>query len=175
MTGGCEAARLRGALAGVKVLDLSRLIPAGYASLLLSWLGAEVLKIERPGDGDGTREVAPLAGRHSRLHYGLNGNKQSLVLDLKSGAGLRQFRELARGADVIIENFRPSVTRRLGIAYADVRPINPRVVYCSVTGFGHVGPRAARLASTSASWPVPECWVTPDACSTVRHSRLRCR
>ena len=129
------------ALKGVKVLDLSRLLPAGYCSLLLSWMGAEVTKVERPGDGDGVRTVAPMVGSSSRLHYALNGNKRSLVLDLKTEAGLREFKRLARDSDVIIENFRPSVTTRLGVSYADIRALNPRIVYCSVTGFGHAGAR----------------------------------
>ncbi len=131
------------ALAGVRVLDLSRLLPGGYATLLLSDLGADVVKVEQPGVGDGTRTVPPYlgdgtSGAHAALHRG----KRSIALDLKHPAGADAFRRLAARADVLVESFRPGVMDRLGLGYGALCAVNPRLVYVAISGFGATGPHA---------------------------------
>jgi len=125
-----------------RILDLSVVIPGSYASLLLADLGAEVIKIERPPDGELTRKWEPkLAGEGHRFLQ-RNRNKESVVLDLKTDRGVDLFYKLVETADVIIEGFRPGVVDRLGIGYDDVRERNPDIVYCSLTGYGQDSPRA---------------------------------
>jgi alpha-methylacyl-CoA racemase len=125
------------ALAGLRVLDLSRLLPGGFCSLLLADFGAEVIKVEDMGMGDYVRADAP-------AFLALNRNKRSIRVDLKSDAGREAFLRLARGADVVLESFRPGVMDRLGVGYERLREENPRLVYCAITGYGQDGPFAAR-------------------------------
>ena len=120
-------------LAGVKILDLSVQIPGPYCTMLLADLGAEVIKIEPPGLGDFTRLV-PF------LFNALNRNKKSMVLDMKSPSGKEIFYKLSKESDVIIEGFRPGVTKRLGVDYETIKEINPKIIYCSITGYGQDGP-----------------------------------
>jgi len=127
-------------LAGVRVLDLSRLLPGPYASLVLADLGADAVKVEDPGGGDWLRWVPPLAGEQSGAFHALNRNKRSLALDLRRPGGAAAFRRLARGADVVLESFRPGVLDRLGVGWAALHAENPRLVLCSVTGWGQDGP-----------------------------------
>src|SRR5512147_2805206 len=101
-------------LAGLRVLDLSRLYPGPFASLVLADLGADVVKVEEPGTGDYLRWMAPLAGRQSGFFHALNRNKRSLTLDLKAPGGAELFLRLSRGADVVLESYRPGVMDRLG-------------------------------------------------------------
>jgi alpha-methylacyl-CoA racemase len=122
-------------LSDIRVLDLSRLLPGPMASLHLAEFGADVLRIEEPGrDSDVPAALAEI----------LNRGKRALEIDLKSQAGREQFLELARGARVIVESFRPGVVDRLGIGYEQVRAINPRIVYCSISGYGQTGPHRLR-------------------------------
>ncbi|MBI5017140.1 MAG: CoA transferase [Deltaproteobacteria bacterium] len=130
------------ALEGIRVLDLSRLLPGPFATQLLADYGAEVLKVEEPGTGDYLRSFAPLVDGESAFFLNLNRNKKSLALDLKVPEAQRVFRELARGADVVVESFRPGVMDRLGIGYGALRAENPRLVYCALTGYGQDGPYA---------------------------------
>jgi alpha-methylacyl-CoA racemase len=125
------------ALAGLRVLDLSRLLPGGFCSLLLADFGAEVIKVEDMGMGDYVRADAP-------AFLALNRNKRSIRVDLKSDGGREAFLRLARGADVVLESFRPGVMDRLGVGYERLREENPRLVYCAITGYGQDGPFAAR-------------------------------
>lgn len=127
-------------LAGVKVLDLTRLLPGGYCTLLLADLGAEVLKVEEPGRGDYIRWMPPLVGGVGAGHLALNRNKHSLTLNLKAEEGRRIFHRLAEGADVVVEGFRPGVAARLAIDYDRLEALNPRLVYCSISGYGQTGP-----------------------------------
>jgi crotonobetainyl-CoA:carnitine CoA-transferase CaiB-like acyl-CoA transferase len=128
-------------LAGLKVLDLSRLLPGPYATLLLADLGAQVDKVEDPAaGGDGVRAVPPFRAGESAVFYGLNRNKRSVALDLKSPAGQRALRALAARADVLVESFRPGVMERLGLGYASLREENPGLIYCALTGYGQDGP-----------------------------------
>jgi crotonobetainyl-CoA:carnitine CoA-transferase CaiB-like acyl-CoA transferase len=128
-------------LAGVKVLDLTRLLPGPVATLHLADLGADVIKIEDPAAGDYARHMGPEAGGGSSIFFRLvNRNKRGLRLDLKRPEGREAFLRLARDADIIVEGFRPGVVDKLGIGYAVVAALNPRIVYCAITGYGQTGP-----------------------------------
>ena len=129
-------------LKGLLVLDFSTLLPGPLASLLLAEAGARVIKIERPGTGDEMRHFDPLWEGESVLFSLLNRGKESLALDLKSQAAQDRLRPLIEKADVVIEQFRPGVMARLGLDYAGLSRINPRLIYCSITGFGSPARRA---------------------------------
>ncbi len=130
-----------GPLDGISVLDLTRLLPGGYCTLLLADMGADVLKIEEPVRGDYMRWNEPLYATQSAYFVALCRNKRSMRLNLKAPRGLDILKELVRDADVLVESFRPGVLARLGLAYDDVAPLNPGLIYCSITGFGQDGPR----------------------------------
>ncbi|GEJ59266.1 CaiB/BaiF CoA transferase family protein [Anaeromyxobacter diazotrophicus] len=127
-------------LAGVRVLDLSRLLPGPYATLVLADLGAEVVKLEDPRGGDYLRHLPPLAGEASGAFQVLNRNKRSLALDLKARGGAAALLRLAGAFDVLVESFRPGVLERLGAGHAALRAANPRLVVCAITGYGQEGP-----------------------------------
>ncbi|WP_040794812.1 CaiB/BaiF CoA transferase family protein [Nocardia higoensis] len=128
---------MTGALDGLVIADFGRVLAGPYATMLLADLGAEVVKIERPGAGDDTRHWGPpWVGEESTYFLGVNRNKQSAALDLSDPGDLDAARALAARADVVVENFLPGALDRLGLGYEQVREINPDVVYCSITGFG---------------------------------------
>lgn len=127
-------------LEGVKVLDLTRLLPGPYGTMFLGDFGADVIKIEEPGLGDYARFYHPVYKGMGYRHIILNRNKRSMCLDLKTENDREIFYELAKNSDVIVESFRPGVTKKLGIDYEKIKSINPRIVYCSITGFGQTGP-----------------------------------
>ena len=134
-----------GALSDVKVLDLSRLLPGGFCSLLLADLGADVLKVEDTGMGDYVRWSPPYyegadETAKSALYLSLNRNKRSIRIDLKSEAGREVLLRLVRESDVLLEGFRPGVMDRLGVGYERLREENPGLVYCAITGYGQDGP-----------------------------------
>lgn len=131
-------------LAHLKVLDLTRLLPGGFCTLILADLGAEVLKIEEPGPGDYVRWMPPMKDGVSAGHLALNRGKRSMTLNLKDERGVEILRELVSEADVLVESFRPGVMDRLGVGYDSLREINPRIVYCAITGYGQDGPYAQR-------------------------------
>jgi crotonobetainyl-CoA:carnitine CoA-transferase CaiB-like acyl-CoA transferase len=131
-----------GALHGVRVVDFSGLLPGPLASLLLAEAGAEVVKIERPGTGDDMRARRPTLGTSSAQFALLNRGKRSVAIDLKSPTAFDELAGLLASADVLLEQFRPGVMAKLGFGYAAVRAINPRIVYCSRTGYGQTGERA---------------------------------
>ncbi|WP_083254083.1 CaiB/BaiF CoA-transferase family protein [Pandoraea sp. ISTKB] len=128
-----------GPLAGVRVLDLSAYIAGPYGCTLLADQGADVIKIEPP-TGDNLRKYPSTLAAESRAFLGVNRGKRGLVLDLKQPAALDVLRRLVESADVLVHNFRPSVPARLGIAYEQLRDVNPRLIYCAVTGYGETGP-----------------------------------
>jgi crotonobetainyl-CoA:carnitine CoA-transferase CaiB-like acyl-CoA transferase len=132
------------ALDGIRVLDLSRMLPGPYCSMMLGDLGAEVIKIEEPKIGDPTRHTRPLVDGKSAAFAQVNRNKKSIAIDLKKPEGRNLFLKLASTADCILEQFRPGVVDRLGVGYKTVSEINPRAVYCSLTGFGQDGPHRDR-------------------------------
>ena len=129
-----------GFLDGLKVVDATRLLPGGYCTMLLSDMGAEVIKVEQPGLGDYMRATPPTRGGVSPAHLIINRNKLSIGIDLKSPAGKRVMRRLVKEAHVFIEGFRPGVAKRLGFSFDHVRKINPRVVYCSISAYGQKNP-----------------------------------
>jgi len=128
------------AIKGIKVLDLTRLTPGAYATKLMAEMGAEVLKLEDTGNGDYMRIVGPMYDDASVWYYAVNVSKKSACLDLKTAAGVDIFKTLVKDYDVLIEGFRPGVMARLGLEYETLAEINPRLVYCSLTGFGQDGP-----------------------------------
>ncbi len=126
-----------GALSGIVVADFGRVLAAPYATMLLADLGAEVIKVERPGTGDDTRAWGPPFADGTATYYlSVNRNKKSVTLDLRDPADLRYARELVRRADVLFENFRPGTMAKYGLDYPRARELNPRLVYCSVSAFG---------------------------------------
>ncbi|HYG65999.1 MAG TPA: CaiB/BaiF CoA-transferase family protein [Anaeromyxobacteraceae bacterium] len=135
---------MSGPLHGVRVLDLSRLLPGPFATMVLADLGADVVKIEDPQGGDFLRWMPPLAGEESGLFHAINRNKRSAALDLRRPEGAAAFLRLARGADVVLESFRPGVLDRLGLGWEALRAANPRLVLCSISGYGQTGPYRER-------------------------------
>ena len=132
-------------LEDVRILDLSRLLPGPFCSQMLVDLGADVIKVEEPGMGDYARWLPPLHGNQGWLFELINRGKRSIRLDLKSPEGRDIFLGLARKADVVLESFRPRVLSRLGVGYEHAREVNPRIIYCSITGHGQDGPLADRV------------------------------
>jgi alpha-methylacyl-CoA racemase len=141
-----------GALSDIKVLDLTRLLPGGFCSLLLADLGADVVKVEDTGGGDYVRWAPPYygseddhaLGTRSALYLALNRGKRSIRIDLKSQGGRAAFLRLVPKYDVVLESFRPGVLDRLGVGYRALREINPRLVYCAISGYGQTGPNTQR-------------------------------
>ena len=132
-----------GPLAGIRILDLTRVLAGPYCTMFLGDLGAEVVKVEQPGVGDDTRGWGPpFAGGESAYFLCTNRNKKSLTVDFKSAEGTALVRKLAARADVLIENFRPGAMERLGLGDKELRATNPRLVYASLSGFGADGPMA---------------------------------
>ena len=137
---------MEGPLNGIRVLDLTRVVAGPFATMILADLGAEVLKLELPGHGDEGRHIPPHKEGESHYFLSLNHNKKSLALDLKKPEGRAVALDLARSCDVVIENFRPGVTKRLGLDYESLRKEKPDLVYCSISAFGQTGPLASRSA-----------------------------
>ena len=129
-----------GALSGVRVLDLTRVLAGPYCGMLLADMGAEVIKIEVPGKGDDSRSFAPFVNGESAYYMNLNRNKKGITLNLKSEKGKQIFFDLLKDADILLENFRPGTMEKLGLGYETLKKINPGIVYGCVSGFGHTGP-----------------------------------
>lgn len=135
---------LEHALAGIRVLDLSRLLPGPYLTMILGDMGADVVKIEAPHVGDYLRPMPPAKGGMSGRFLAVNRNKRSLVLDLKSEPQKRALLRMAERADVLVESFRPGVMDRLGLGYETLAARNPGIVVCSISGYGQTGPYRER-------------------------------
>lgn len=129
-----------GPLAGVRVLDFTRVLAGPAASLALADLGAEVIKIEPPGSGDETRTFPPMREGESHYYLAVNRGKKSIVVDLKSAEGIALIKDLAAKCDVLVENYRPGVMDRLGLGWEVMREVNPRLIYCAISGYGQTGP-----------------------------------
>ncbi len=129
-------------LKGVRVLDLSRILTGPFCSMLLSDLGAEIIKVEMPGTGDDTRHWPPMVQDESSYYMSINRNKKSITLNLKTEEARQALYKIAEKCDVVLENFRPGVTRRLGVDYDSLKEINPKLVYCSISSYGQTGPYA---------------------------------
>lgn len=133
-------------LKGLKVLDLSRVFSGPYCTMLLGDLGAEVIKVERPKVGDDTRQFMPMKDGESGYFAYVNRNKKSIVLDMKNPDDIAVLKDLAKWADILVENFSPGVVDRLGVGYEDIKKINPEIIYGSISGFGQTGPYKAKPA-----------------------------
>ncbi len=134
-----------GALAGLRVLDLTRILSGPFASMVLADLGADVIKVEDTHGGDDTRRWGPpFQGDDAAYYHSVNRNKRSLAVDLKAQVGRGLVRRLAASADVVLENFRPGTAQRLGLGWPQLSALNPRLVYGSVSGFGQTGPESTR-------------------------------
>ena len=130
-------------LTGLHVVDLTRVLAGPFCTMMLGDMGADVVKIEEPGLGDESRGWAPFIGEQSSYYLSVNRNKRSVVLDLKTTEGAAALAGLIASADILVENFRPGSLSKLGFGYADVAKSNPRLIYCSISGYGQNGPRAA--------------------------------
>jgi alpha-methylacyl-CoA racemase len=135
---------LADALHGTRVLDLSRLLPGPFLTMVLADLGADVVKVEDPRLGDYLRQFAPTQGGISGRYLAVNRGKRSIALDLKAAAGRDAFLRMAAQVDVVVESFRPGVMAKLGLGYAELAAANPAVVVCSISGFGQTGPYVDR-------------------------------
>ena len=128
-------------LSGIRVIDLTRVLAGPFCTMLLGDMGAEVIKIEDPDRGDDTRDWAPFVNGWSTYYLGVNRNKKSVAVDLKSAEGAALLEDLIRSADVLVENFRPGALDRLGFGAGRARALNQRLIYCSISGYGATGPR----------------------------------
>ena len=139
---------MKQALEGIKVLDFSQLLQGPYATQMLGDLGADVIKVERNGSGDIYRKMTFfnkwIAGDESPCFMAWNRNKRSIAINMKSAEGKEIIYKLAKEADIIMENFRPGVMSRLGYGYEDIKKINPKIIYCSASGWGDTGPYLTR-------------------------------
>ncbi|MBD1380926.1 CaiB/BaiF CoA transferase family protein [Metabacillus arenae] len=129
-----------GPLKGVKVLDASQIMAGPYCTMVLADLGAEVIKIEKVNGGDDSRQMGPYVNGESTCFFQINRNKKSVALNLKTEEGKKIFNELAKEADIMVENYRPGVTKSLGIDYESMNQLNEGMIYCSISGFGQTGP-----------------------------------
>ena len=129
-------------LTGIRVVDLTRVVAGPFCTMMLGDMGAEVLKIEEPAHGDDTRGWGPFINGTGAFYFELNRSKKSVALDLRTPAGAAALRRLVETADVLIENFRPGSLAGLGFDYAAASTINPRLIYCSIAGYGQTGPQA---------------------------------
>lgn len=127
-------------LQGIRVLDLTNVLAGPYCSMVLGDMGAEVIKVENTDKGDTSRNFEPQVNGESYCFAVLNRNKKSLALDLKDPQGKKIALALAERADIVLENFRPGVVKRMGLDYASIRALNPAVIYASMSGFGQTGP-----------------------------------
>ena len=128
------------ALEGMRVLDCTQIMAGPFCTLLLADMGADVIKIERPEGGDDIRHTGPFIDGWSAPFLGVNRNKRSVALDLRSDAGREIFKKLVSSSDVMVQNFRPGTLQRMGLSYSDLQPIRPELIYCSISGFGNTGP-----------------------------------
>ena len=133
-------------LEDIVVLDLTRVLAGPYCAMILANLGAKLIKVERPKTGDDSRSFGPYKNGQSAYFVSLNRGKKSIAIDLKNPEGKQIIKELAKVSDVVLENFRPGTTRKLGLSYDVLSQINPRIIYAAVSGFGHSGPYSERPA-----------------------------
>ena len=146
-----------GLLSGVRVLEFGQIAAGPFAGSLLADLGADVVKVENPAGGDGMRGWPPLSAAEAGSVYSenfasLNRNKRSITVDLKDAASVERLRELAANADIVVENFRAGTLQRLELGYEDLKALSPRLVYCSITGYGQTGPYARKGAFVVAAF-----------------------
>ena len=136
--------KISGALDGIKVLDLSRVLAGPFCTMMLADMGAEVIKVEMPGTGDDSRAFPPFIEGESVYFKNMNRNKKGITLNLKSEKGKKLFWELVKKCDILIENYRPGTMEKLGLGWDALKKVNPKLVYGCVSGFGHTGPYSKR-------------------------------
>lgn len=129
-----------GALDGLRVLDLTRVLAGPFAGMIMADMGANVIKVEEPEKGADERHMGPFQNGESAYFMNLNRNKRSITINLKSPKGKDVFKELVKNADVVLENFRPGTMEKLGLGYEELKKVNPGIIYAAVSGFGHYGP-----------------------------------
>lgn len=134
------------ALEGLRVLDLSRVLAGPYCTMIMADMGAEIIKIERPVEGDDSRAFAPFVGDESAYFMSLNRGKKSIVLDFKNDKDMEIFWQLIEKCDILVENFRPGTMEKLGMGYEEIEKRNPRLIYAAISGFGHSGPYSKKAA-----------------------------
>jgi formyl-CoA transferase/CoA:oxalate CoA-transferase len=127
-------------LKGIRVLDMTRVLAGPFCSMTMSDLGAEVIKVEMPERGDDTRAYPPFIKGVSSYFMSVNRGKKSITLNLKNPEAREAFLRIAKKCDVVLENFRPGVTSRLGVDYESIKKVNPNIIYCSISSFGQTGP-----------------------------------
>lgn len=137
---------MKQALQGLRVVDLSQVLAGPYCTMVLADMGAEVIKIEKYPNGDDTRTMGPFINEESHMYMMVNRNKKGVCINLKTPEGLALFKELIQSVDVLVENYRPGVTKKLGIDYDTLKAINPGLIYCSISGYGQTGPYSQRVA-----------------------------
>ena len=136
---------MKGPLSGIRVVDLTRALAGPYCTMMLGDMGAEVIKVESPDGGDDSRAWAPpYIGQESAYFLSCNRNKKSITLNLRSEAGKQILTDLVKISDVVVENFRPGVMKKMGFTYETLKAINPKVIFCSISGFGTKGPDASK-------------------------------
>lgn len=131
---------IKGALEGLKIIDLTRVLAGPFSTMMLADMGAQVIKVEEPGKGDDSRFLGPFVNGESAYYMNLNRNKKGITLNLKSPRGKELFRRLVGMSDIVVENFRPGTMEKLGLGYEDLKKIHPRIIYAAVSGFGQYGP-----------------------------------
>lgn len=136
--------KTKGALSGIRILDLSRVLAGPFCTMMLADLGAEVIKIEIPGKGDDSRSFGPFVNGESGYYMNVNRNKTGITLNLKKPEGKELFLDMVEKADIVVENYRPGVMEKLGLGYEVLKERNPKVIYGAVSGFGHYGPYTQR-------------------------------
>ncbi|WP_432403292.1 CaiB/BaiF CoA transferase family protein [Wukongibacter sp. M2B1] len=135
-----------GVLEGIKVLDLTRVLAGPYCTMILGDMGAEIIKVERPKTGDDSRAFGPFINEESAYFMSINRNKKSITINLKKEKGKNILKELVKDSDIIVENFKPGTMEKLGLEYEALKEINPGIIYCAISGFGHTGPYSKRPA-----------------------------
>lgn len=138
----CVGGEMMQPLENIRVLDLSRVYAAPAGSMMLADLGAEVIRIEHPNGSDSMRDWGPFVQEQSTYYLCANRNKKSILLDLKTTEGRERFKDLVKDADIVLENFKTGDMARMGLSYEELKKVNPRLIYCAVTGFGQTGPLA---------------------------------
>lgn len=138
----CVGGEIMQPLENIRVLDLSRVYAAPAGSMMLADLGAEVIRIEHPNGSDSMRDWGPFVQEQSTYYLCANRNKKSILLDLKTTEGRERFKDLVKDADIVLENFKTGDMARMGLSYEELKKVNPRLIYCAVTGFGQTGPLA---------------------------------
>lgn len=166
-----------GALKGIRILDLTRVLAGPFCTMMFADMGASVIKIEQPVLGDDSRHFAPMVNGESAYYMNLNRNKKGITLNLK-GKGKEIFLELVKKADIVVENYRPGTMEKLGLGYEELKKVNPRVIYAAISGFGHTGPyreragydiigQAAGGLMSTTGWPGGEPTRTGTAMGDV--------